>query len=236
MIVTIDGPAGSGKSSVARLLAGRLGLPYLNSGYIYRAGTVLGLDAGADFDDEAAVLSLIAQFDLRFEDDPGTDDPLRRTRVCAGGHDLTGRLKEPEVTDQVWRVANNGAYREALREIQRRCAEPDGVVAEGRDMGSVIFPAAQTKIFLETGVEERARRQYAEAVRVRQETTYAEVLASIRERDARDSGRQDSPLVVPEGASVVRTDGLSVDRVVEQILEEIGKSKAESVANRPPDR
>lgn len=217
MIVTIDGPAGAGKSTVSRILARRLGLPCLHSGYIYRAVTLLVSESGGRFEDRALVEKIIKELDLRFVDDP----PRGRTRVFNGEREFTDRLKDPEVTAEVYRVANDGGYRERLVELQRRFAEPDGVVAEGRDMGTVIFPGADFKFYLDASAAERARRRHEDLRTANSTKTLEEVLASVTARDARDRNREHAPLRLAEGAVVVRTEGLTVEDVVKKVLAEV---------------
>jgi cytidylate kinase len=218
MIVTIDGPAGAGKSTVSRQLARRLGLSYLNSGYIYRLVTVLVLEKGGGFEDRALIKSIIENLDLEFVE--GGPDEDGGTRVISGGRDLTSRLKDPEVTAQVYHIANDPEYRALLVELQRRFGSP-GVVAEGRDMGTVIFPEAEHKFFLDASPEERARRQHRELEARGRAPSYEELLASVKARDLHDTSRRHAPLKVAEGARVLSTDGLTPEQVVDLLLAEI---------------
>ena len=215
MVITLDGPAGSGKSTVARALAKRLGLPLLNSGYIYRAVTLSVIDAGVDFDDEPAVEALIRALDLRFSD---TDE---RTAVYLSGTDVTDRLRDPGVTRRVYRVANNPFYRTLLVSLQRQTAEPNGVVTEGRDMGTVIFPDAEHKFFLDASPEERARRRHLELQSAGHEASFEQLLKEMQERDRHDRERESAPLRVPDGAVVIETDGLTADEVERRVLDSI---------------
>jgi cytidylate kinase len=257
MIITIDGPAGSGKSTVARGVAEPLGFAVLNSGLIYRAVTMLVIERGGRFDDRELVQYVLDNADLRFQEQLVPEDSVTggsvtggsvtggsvtggsaprsptaeasgprvgRTRVYSGSRDITARLKDPEVTAQVFRIANDGAYRLALVDLQRRFARPrpgapePGLVAEGRDMGSVIFPGADYKFYLDASPEERARRQFRELQAAGTPTTYDEVHSALLRRDRHDREREHAPLVVPEGALTVHTDGMSIAEVTEKLL------------------
>jgi cytidylate kinase len=215
MIVTIDGPGGSGKSTVSRIVARRLGLPYLNSGFIYRAVTLLVLDDGGDFTDRERIRERIQSMDLRFLD---AED---RTRVFLGEREVTQRLKDPDVTAEIHRVANDGYLRSLLLDLQRSFALPAGVVAEGRDMGTVIFPQAEHKFYLDASPEERARRQQRELEAAGHAKSYADVLADVLRRDRHDREREHAPLRVPHGAVVIPTDDLSIKDVAERILKKM---------------
>ena len=215
MIVTIDGPAGAGKSTVARRLARKLDLQYLNSGYIYRSVTLLVLEKGGRFDDRSLVEEVIRKLDIRFTDtDAGTE-------VFVDGRDVSSRITDPDVTAEVYRVAADRGYREMLVDLQRRFAA-GGVVAEGRDMGTVIFPDADLKVYLDASPAERARRRHRELVARAQPggrvLSYDDVFSSLAVRDERDRGRLHAPLRVPADAVVIQTDDLTVDQVVEEIL------------------
>ena len=235
MIITIDGPAGAGKSTVTRLLAKRLALPYLNSGFIYRTVTLLAIERAAVagcgieevFERRDAILDLIAGLELTFRDEPsGSDQDSGRTLVFVGEREISGDLKSGEVTSNIWRVANDGEYRGGLLDLQRSCAESAGVVAEGRDMGSVVFPDADLKFYLDASPRERARRRFLEQGTSENSMSFEEILEAIESRDLKDRGREDSPLIVPEGALLVNTDDLGAEQTVDLLMGEVKKKRS----------
>ncbi|HEX3540702.1 MAG TPA: (d)CMP kinase [Acidimicrobiales bacterium] len=215
-VIAIDGPAGSGKSTVARALAARLGLDYLDTGAMYRAVAFAALRRGVDPDDVDAVARLAQQVDIAVSD-----------IVCVDGVDATIEIRGPEVTRAVSAVAANPEVRRELRRRQREWADKHhGGVIEGRDIGSVVFPAAELKVYLTATDSERAGRRSKEVL----DMDYDAVAADIARRDYADSSRSAAPLVVAEGAKLVDTTGLSVDQVVERVLELLP-----ALAPGPPD-
>jgi cytidylate kinase len=208
-VIAIDGPAGSGKSTVARTLADRLGLPYLDTGAMYRAVTFAALRRGVDPDDAEPV----ARIALASELDVGQDGT-----VTVDGADATIEIRGPEVTRAVSIVAANPAVREELRRRQREWAEErGGGVVEGRDIGTVVFPDAELKVFLDANPDVRASRRSKEVT----ELSYETVAADLARRDALDQGRDDSPLRAADDAFVVDTSDLSVDQIVEKVMEQL---------------
>jgi cytidylate kinase len=203
-VVAIDGPAGSGKSTVARRLADRLGLDYLDTGAMYRAVAFAAIQRGVDPVDEEPVAELARNMDLVVADG----------RVRVDGFDASVEIRGPEVSRAVSVVAANPGVREELRTRQRVWAiERGGGVIEGRDIGSVVFPDAVLKVYLTADPEERARRRAQEMT----ELDYDEVAADIARRDAADQGRGDSPLVEAPDSVVFDTTGIEVDEVVERL-------------------
>jgi CMP/dCMP kinase len=195
MVVAIDGPAGAGKSSVARELARALGFTYLNSGSMYRAVGLQTLREGGAASDHAERL------DIELGD-----------RVLLGGEDVTEALRTPEVSEAAARVATNDRVRAALVDKQRELLADGDWVVEGRDIGTVVAPDAAVKIFLTASPEERARRRAAELG-----TDIDTVLRDQALRDAQDEGRQHSPLQMAPGALALDTTGMSLDEVVQRI-------------------
>jgi pantoate ligase / CMP/dCMP kinase len=215
-ILAIDGPAGAGKSTVTRRSAAQLGLMYLDSGAMYRAMTWVALQSGLAFDDEVAIADLVSQ--ARIELLPGAQptDPLT---VRVNGVDVTDQIRSLDVTSKVSTLAAQPAVRNILKQQQQAYAQKGGVAAEGRDMGTHVFPQAGLKIFLTASIEERARRRYQELQETgKAKITYEQLVADIAERDRKDSQRAVAPLRKAEDAVEILTDGLSVDDVVEKIV------------------
>ena len=203
MIVAIDGPAGAGKSTVARAVARALGFTYLDSGAMYRTVALLTMRHGGAASKQAR--------ELRIE---------IGERVVANGDDVTEAIRAPEVSEAASKVATNPAVRAALVEKQRELLGKGDWVAEGRDIGTVVAPDAPVKVFLTAGPEERARRR-AEELGTDVET----VLRDQALRDAQDASREHSPLVMAPGAVELDTTGLSVDEVVERIVELVERAR-----------
>lgn len=223
--IAIDGPAASGKSTVGELLARRLGYLYFDTGVMYRAVTWAALDRGIPIEDEAAVTALAEA--LHIDVTPPSTDDGRQYTVLADGVDITWKIRTPEVNANVSPVsAYAGVRREMVRQ-QRRVAEVStdggGAVMVGRDIGTVVLPDADIKIYLDASVEERARRRWQEELARGDDSDYETVLASMRRRDEIDSNRNVSPLRAAEDAIVLDSTGLSIEEVmavVERLIEE----------------
>jgi len=203
MVIAIDGPAGAGKSSVARDVAARLGFTFLDSGAMYRCVALAALEAGADPDDGAVVAPLAAGLEIAFDGD----------RVLLGGRDVSAEIRTPEVTAAASRVSVHPGVREAMVARQRALIESGSYVAEGRDIGTVVSPAAPLKVFLNASDEERARRRAAQSGE-----DVAAVLAAQRDRDARDREREYGALLAAEDAVEVDTTALSREQTVERVV------------------
>ena len=213
MIVTIDGPAGSGKSTAARNLAGKLDIAFLDTGATYRATTLKALREGADLEDEAELTEIARRMDLEMR--PHCDG----VHVFLDGRDVTDEIRSAEVTDNTHYVARSAGVREILVELQRRLgAQLGDFVAEGRDQGSVVFPDADFKFFLAASPEVRARRRHAEMVEAGQDVTYDDVLRGIVRRDGRDRNRSVAPLVKPPGAVEIDTTDNTIEQTTEELL------------------
>ena len=229
-IVAIDGPAGAGKSTVTRALARRLGLVYLDTGAMYRALTWWVQQQGVDPADAAAVAPLLRDLDLRLLGGEGGAQ-----QVLVNGHDVTAAIRSPEVTALVSTVAAHGCVREALTAQQRAMGARGGLVAEGRDIGTAVFPDAECKVFLTATVAERARRR---AQDLQQQgfpvPPLAELEASIAERDRLDSSREVAPLRQAEDAAELVTDGLSIEEVI-AALEDLFRERVPEDAWPGPD-
>lgn len=212
MIVAIDGPAGAGKSTIARQVAERLGLTYLDTGAMYRAVTHLALEQGVPLDDGEQLGGLALDAELRFEEHP---DGLR---VFAEGRDLTEDIRSLGVTMHVSQVAAHQKVRQALTLRQRRLAEGGDMVIEGRDVGTVVCPGAEVKVFLTASVEERARRRQQQVEELGTCIPLKTLERDILLRDRQDAGRALAPLARARDAVEIDTTGRTVEQVVRSIL------------------
>ena len=221
MIVAIDGPAGSGKSTVARGVARRLGFTYLDSGALYRAVTLAALAAGADLDDGPALGELAAatQVELHERDQEAV-------QVLLDGRDVTEEIRDPAVTGASSRVAAHPDVRAALLRKQRDLIAAGDYVVEGRDIGTVVAPDAPIKAFLTADPQERARRRAAELRRRGLEAQAEDVRQAIEQRDRLDSTRSAAPLRAADDAVVIDTTGLDAAQVIDRVLELVQRARA----------
>ena len=213
MIITIDGPAGSGKSTAARELAKVLGIAYLDTGATYRAVTLKAIQEGIDLEDEAALAATARNAEITLSPSE------QQTRVVLDGVDVTAEIRSAEVSDKSHYIARSPAVRDILVALQRRLGRALGsFVAEGRDQGTVVFPAADVKFYLDADPEIRAQRRQEELSQGREKAEYAQVLEAITTRDRRDRRRAAAPLRIPDGAIVVDTSGNTIEQTRRQLL------------------
>jgi cytidylate kinase len=206
-VVTIDGPAGAGKSTVSKRLADRLGWRLLDTGAMYRAVTLAALRVGVDLENDRALGDLATRLSVQ----------LPAGRVLLDGEDVTASVRGVEVTNATQYVAGSPSVRRQLVAWQRAYATENDVITEGRDQGTIVFPDAYRKFFLTASLEERARRRHAEFVARGEPITLEAVLRGLQERDARDASRAIAPMRPADDALVIDTTGLSLDQVVARI-------------------
>ncbi len=221
-VVAIDGPSGSGKGSLALNIARELGLHLLDSGAIYRLLALKALQQGADLDDEAQVLGLLQAFDIRFEAGDELSIPY------LDGRNVADELRQETTGDAASRVARHPRVREGLLALQRGFFRPPGLVADGRDMGTVVFPDARFKIFLLASVEIRAERRYKQLINMGLSANIAQLEADIAERDRRDRERSASPLAPAEDALIVDSSLMDLAEVTELVLSHIRENLGET--------
>jgi len=220
MIIAIDGPAGAGKTTVARVLARTLDLTHIDTGAMYRAVALQCLRLGVAPDNSESVARVAQEMTMSFQPCRQCDASVsgdENQRVIVDGSDVTREIRDPAVTALASPISAIPAVRKVLVEKQRELAKSGNVVMEGRDIGTVVLPNAHLKVFLTASPEVRAQRRYEELLRQGHIVDYSTVLRDINERDTRDSTRADSPMVPASDAVLLNTDDLSVEEVVDRI-------------------
>lgn len=213
-VIAVDGPAGAGKSTVARAVAARLGYVYIDTGAMYRALTLSALRHDVACNDVPGLLRLLDSVEIRLVPQGAGEE----NRVFLGDEDVTAAIRQPEVNRKVSQVAAHAALRHKMVEMQRRLAEKGGVVMDGRDIGTVVLPNADVKVFLVADLNVRAQRRWEELTAKGHDVTLAQVRQELAERDERDTTRGEAPLRKAEDAVVIDTTKKSVEDVVEDIL------------------
>ena len=215
IIVAIDGPAGSGKSTIAKIIAKKFNFTYIDTGAMYRMITLYLLENNIDFDNLKEIEKVLNTVNLDMQGD----------KFYLNNVDVTTKIREKRINENVSKVASIKIVRSNLVDLQRKVSNNKNVILDGRDVGTVIFPNAQVKIFLIASPEERARRRHNEFLEKKTEITYEEVLKSIKERDHIDSTRDESPFVKADDAIELDSTNLTIDDVVNFISKEIEKVK-----------
>ncbi|AVJ55993.1 (d)CMP kinase [Idiomarina sp. OT37-5b] len=213
-VITIDGPSGSGKGTISRLLAEKLGWHLLDSGAIYRVLALAALHHDFSADDEESLVALAANLDVKFEAEE--DDGI--THIILEGEDVTLTIRTEQVGNMASKIAALPRVREALLRRQRGFKELPGLVADGRDMGTVVFTDADAKVFLTASAEERAQRRYKQLLEKGFDANIDQLITEIEERDERDTNRSVAPLKPADDALYVDSTDLSIDQVLEEIL------------------
>lgn len=215
MIVAIDGPAASGKSTVAKRLAKRLNFKYLETGALYRAITLKAIESLIDLQDESALCELMGNTNLELQ---SVGDEVK---VLLDGRDVSSEIRKPLVTDHVHFIAGSPGIRKKMVQFQRKIAQGGNTVAEGRDIGTIVFPDADTKFYLDADAQERAKRRFAEIKQNDDEVTVAQIAVELNQRDDKDIKRDVSPLRRADDAVYVDTTGLTVEEVVKTLLKHL---------------
>ncbi len=219
-VVAIDGPAGAGKSTVAKRLAVRLGFSYLDTGAMYRSITLKAMRQGVALDNEDALAHMAknTRLDLR-------GNPQSGLKVFLDGEDVSDEIRTPEVTNQTFYIARAPKVRAVMVELQRAIGSGTDVVIEGRDIGTVVFPKARFKFYLDASVEERAQRRFKEFRDKGKEISLEQVIDDVRKRDETDFNRSVGPLRKAEDAVVIDSTRMSIDEVVETMARHVEKQK-----------
>ncbi len=211
-VIAIDGPAGSGKSTVARLVAQRLGFLYIDTGAMYRALTLKALRTNADLDDEAGLGALAGLTDIELRQEGGS------LKVFLDGEDVTSGIRTPEITNKVKYIARAKPVREHMVKVQRRLGEQGGTVMEGRDIATVVLPDADRKFYIDAAFEVRAQRRYKELKESGSGVSEEDVKKDLKTRDDSDFNRPIGPLRKASDAIIVDTTGLTIEGVVDKVL------------------
>ena len=217
ILIAIDGPSGAGKGTIARAVAARLGFRHIDTGAMYRAVAWMALHDGVDPADESLVASIAERASIDLDDG----------RVLIDGHDVSRAIRTPEIDRASTTVARHPAVRRTLVARQRTYGDTGGVVMEGRDIGTVVFPKADVKIYLDASPEERARRRAADPAHTSKGTQLSEVATALAERDRNDATRAVSPLAIAPDAVVIDTTDLPVEHVIEKVLAVVRERMAE---------
>tara|TARA_Y100001933_G_C18958189_1_gene546940 strand:+ start:478 stop:1131 length:654 start_codon:yes stop_codon:yes gene_type:complete len=213
MQIAVDGPAGSGKSTIAKLIAKRRNITYLDTGAMYRAVTLKVLDLGIAFDDEAAIKEMLAEMTIGFN---GNDILLNEV-------DVSDEIRQQRINDNVSAVAALGFVRKDMVRRQKEIASNQSIIMDGRDIGTKVLPNADLKIYLTASIEERAERRYKEMKDKGIAVSFEEICESIEQRDRLDMTRDESPLVKADDAVEIDTTGISIDEVVDLVIKEMDK-------------
>ncbi|WP_308219541.1 (d)CMP kinase [Aggregatibacter actinomycetemcomitans] len=214
-IITVDGPSGAGKGTLCYALAEKLGFALLDSGAIYRVTALAALKSAVDLADESALAELAQHLHIEFVAQDG------EVQILLNGENVSGQIRTQEVADAASKVAVFPQVRAALLQRQRDFATGKGLIADGRDMGTVVFPEAQVKLFLDASAEERAKRRYNQLQNKGISGNFAQILAEIKARDLRDRNRAVAPLKPADDAFLLDSTALSIDEVIRQALDYI---------------